>query len=200
MARTKLKDTFTVDELADFFGLPTEGDIWDGAADYIAESGYQAEQAARADFERWGDEDEEFSEEDADKAREAGEQAAQLEVQRNWYNGVTGAAEELFGNIGLSLEPFPTTRKYGWYGSERRKLPAAFKIVPETSWEDAAEKIRVVIDGVGLVHVGYSLEEFLEQGLYTPRQAVFEHLYAARDYPEVYGTADAPSIYDRSWR
>jgi len=40
----------------------------------------------------------------------------------------------------------------------------------------------------------------LEQGPYTPRQAVLEHIRTATTgYPEVYGSSSARHIYENAW-
>jgi len=40
----------------------------------------------------------------------------------------------------------------------------------------------------------------LEQGPYTPRQAVLEHIRTATTgYPEVYGSSSAQRMYENAW-
>lgn len=190
---SKLKDTFTLDELAAFFDLPSQADMDESTWEYVAESGHEAESAARAEHERY--EEGPFSEADADKARMEGEFAAQNELYSKWHGGIERAADELFGNLKLKLVPVGKEYKVG-----RSRYYGRFKVVPETSWEDAAEAVRVVIDGIGYAHVGYDLQEFLELGPWTARQAVLEHLRtAATGYPEVYGSSGAQRIYEQSW-
>lgn len=196
----KLKDTFDLDELAAFFGLPSQSDMDENNWEYVAESGIEAEKNLREEHARYGDEDEfgmvaEPTEAELDKARTEGEEYAQAELYGKWHGGVLRAAEELFGNLRLNLEPASKIYKVG-----RRQYRNRFRVVPETSWEDSAEAVRVVIDGMGYAHVGYDLQEFLELGPWTARQAVLEHLRTATTgYPEVYGSISAQRIYENAW-
>lgn len=73
-----------------------------------------------------------------------------------------------------------------------------FKIVPSNSWDDAANKIRETINGVGTFHFN-NLREFLSSGPYTARQAVLSHLGYIKRYPDVYGGSGARQLYDRAW-
>lgn len=50
-------------------------------------------------------------------------------------------------------------------------------------WEDAADKIRETINGVGYFTF-YSLREFLESGPYTARQAALSHLHCVLPPPD----------------
>lgn len=193
MARTK--DTFTVDELAEFFGLPSQSDVDENNWEYVADAGRAAEEETRSEHARYADEGDVLDESEVEKAREKWEQEAQAEIYGKWHGAVTGAAAELFGNIQLALEPVGKEIKIG-----RSRYHYKYKVVPATSWEASAEAVRVVIDGIGYAHVGYDLQEFLELGPWTPRQAVLEHLRtASMGYPEVYGSSSAQRIYENAW-
>lgn len=190
-----LKDTFTVDELAKFFGLDSIDAVEEHNWTYAADAGHYAEKALREDHARYADEGEELDEAEVDAAREKAEQAERDEIYGKWHSGVTGAADELFGNLDLKLVPVGKEFKVG-----RSRYYGRFKLVPENSWEASAEAVRVVIDGMGYAHVGYDLREFLEQGPYTPRQAVLEHIRTATmGHPEVYGGPSAQRIYENAW-
>ena len=111
------------------------------------------------------------------------EREAQDELFRKWRNAVEYAATTLFEQHGLTLQ----------------EAGPLYRIIPTTSWEDAARKILDTINGVGYFEFT-SLRNFLESGPYTARQAVLEHLGYIKRRPEVYGDASARSLYDHSWR
>jgi len=193
VARTK--DTFTVDELAEFFGLPSQSDVDEMNWEYVAEAARGAEAAMREDHAHWGADDAPLDESEVDAAREKAEQEAQNELYGKWHSAVIHTAEELFGNSQLGLEPVGKEIKIG-----RSRYHYKYKVVPASSWEESADFVRVVINGMGYASAGYDLREFLEQGPYTPRQAVLEHIRTATmGYPEVYGTQGARRIYENAW-
>jgi hypothetical protein len=174
-----LKDVVNLDELAKVFDLPTSEDLnenWE----YAADAGHYAYEQALKD---------EYTEREAEAAREKAEQAAQDEQYHTWHNAVTGAIEDLFGAHGLSLEPRGRDQRWAF----------EYRIVPEKSWEDAAEKIMTTINGVGQFEFR-DLEEFLESGPYTARQAVLTHWQWIKDYPAVYGDYSAQRRYERAVR
>jgi hypothetical protein len=122
--------------------------------------------------------------EDTDAAADA----VRDELYGNWYDAVTGVAERLFGEHGLELDPVG-----------KGKRPFEFKVVPKQNWNDAANKIRETINGVGYFHFN-NLAEFLESGPYTAQQAVLSHLGSIADHPRVYGSGSARSMYDAAIR
>jgi hypothetical protein len=180
MAKKQPADVRNIDQLAKLFGLPDWDEVDERNVDYRFEAGSYAEREAREDG---------ATEEEAEEAGLKAEQEAQDEVYRNWHSGVEAAAEDLFNAHGLAL--IGRGKAEPWYYE--------YKIAPERSWKDAAGKIMDTINGVGYFYFN-SLREFLDSGPYTARQAVLEHLGYISDYPEVYGSSSARSIYERAWR
>lgn len=158
----KIKDSYSVEELATLLGLPD-------AEDVIERNQHNIHSASDG----IDDEEERFQ----------AEQDAQDEVFNLWASGVDHAANVLFGNHGLELTN-PKDNRY------------MYKIVPSKSWDDAANKIKETINGVGMFHFS-SLREFLDSGPYTAREAVLTHLGYIKRYPEVYGDASARTLYSR---
>lgn len=161
----------TIDQIADDLGLPAWDDIREQNFDYIASHGDGIE-----------DEDE----------RAEAEERADTELFATWYDAVLAAASALYEDHGLKLEPVA------------KNLPEChrsyeLKIVPVVSWMDAADHIRDTINGDGFFYTE-SVRAFLESGPYTARQAVLSHLHWIKKRPEVYGTASAQRIYERSWK
>lgn len=122
---------------------------------------------------------------------EEAEQEAQTEIFNKWYDAVEAAASKLFEEHDLELKPT------GKQGTSTRSY--VLKISPATSWNDAANKIRETINGVGDFHFS-NLREFLASGPYTARQAVLEHLHYIKRHPAVYGGLGARQLYDQHWR
>jgi hypothetical protein len=120
---------------------------------------------------------------------EEAESAARDEVFAQWYDAVERTASKLFEEHGLELEPARKTEKRSY----------DLKIVPYKSWDDAANKIRETINGVGDFHFN-DLKEFLRSGPYTAKQAVLSHLGYVKRYPAVYGGQGARQMYDQAWR
>lgn len=89
---------------------------------------------------------------------------------QSYAQAILLVAGDLYRRHGLDLRP---------HGRERD-----LKIVPQATWEDAAEKIRQTMNGVGIFHFG-SLGDFLRSGPYTARQAVLGHLRTITDWPLV---------------
>lgn len=121
---------------------------------------------------------------------EEAEREAQTAVYNQWYDAVESAASKLFEQHGLELTPT------GKQGTEKRRYE--FKIVPSKSWDDAANKLRETINGVGDFHFD-NLREFLASGPYTAKQAVLSHLGYIKRYPDVYGSSSARRMYDSAW-
>lgn len=120
---------------------------------------------------------------------EAAETEARDELFRKWHDAVERVAEDLFGEHGLELDPL---------GKDKR-LAYEYKIIPKVNWNEAANKIRETLNGVGYFHFN-DLKEFLRSGPYTAQQAVLSHLGTIADYPAVYGSSSARRIYDAAMR
>lgn len=163
-------DKITIDQLAKLFNLPD----WD-RIDEMNQQNYW-EMAKGADDE------------------EAAEQAAQTEVYNRWYDAVESTAEKLLAEHGLELLAMKHTRKV-----HANYRPHALKIIPTKSWDDAANRLRETINGVGDFHFD-TLREFLDSGPYTARQAVLSHLGYIKRYPAVYGGLGANQMYEQAWR
>jgi hypothetical protein len=175
----KVKDVVTIDELASDFDLPSWEDIDELNIDYTLEAGSYAHREAI---------EEGATEEEAEEAALKAQDEASAEIYRNWHDGVERAAEELFGEHGLEL-----------VGRGKKEPYYEYKVIPKESWRDAADRIRETVNGVGYFHFN-DLQEFLDSGPYTPRQAVLSHLHLTKDYPAVYGTPSARSIFESGWR
>jgi hypothetical protein len=169
-AGNKTSDKINIDQLAKLFGLPD----WD-KVDEMNQQHYW-DMARNA--------------EDEESQIEA-ERAAQDEIYGQWYDAVEHVASKLFEEHGLELHPT------GKQGSEKRRYD--FKIVPQSSWNDAADKIRETINGVGDFHFN-NLKEFLYAESSTARQAVLSHLGSIKRYPAVYGGLGAHQMYEQHWR
>jgi len=173
-AKRKLADDkITIDQLAKLLGLPD----WERVDEMNQQHYWEMSRGA----------------EDEDAQMKA-EQEAQEEVYRRWYDAVEHAAENLLGEHGLELLAMKHTRKL-----HQNFRPHVLKIIPTKSWADAADKIRETINGVGDFHFD-TLQEFLDSGPYTARQAVFAHLGYIKRYPHVYGGLGANQMYEQHWR
>lgn len=169
----QLSGKISIEQLAKMFGLPDWDRIDEMNQDYYWQQAHGA-----------GDEE----------AQLTAEQEAQGEVWAKWYDAVESAASKLFEEHGLELHGIVKGRDKG-----RDRRPYEFKIVPTTSWNDAADKIRETVNGYGAFHFN-NLREFLDSGPYTARQAVLEHLHWIKQYPAVYGSTSAQQMYERAWR
>jgi hypothetical protein len=188
MPKAKRTNTIDIDHLAKLLGLPKLEDIEERNSDYIMESGGNARDEALEEAKRF---DYDVSDEDLEEIEMKGQERAQDDVYRSWHNGVESAAEYLFDKHGLILEPIYQKGKGGYLHE--------FKILPIKSWEDAAHGILNTINGVGDFFFD-SLEDFLDSGPYTAREAVLAHLGYISDYPRVYGDRTARSLFDSSFR
>lgn len=169
-ATKKTSDKINIDQLAKMLGLPDWEDVDERNQDYYHEMARGAE-----------DEEAEM------KAQEE----AQSELYGQWYDAVERVGENLFGEHGLELS------QTGKQGTPSRRYE--FKVVPTNSWNDAANKIRETINGVGDFHFD-DLAEFLRVNSSTARQAVLSHLGYIRDYPAVYGGSGPRQMYDAAIR
>ena len=167
--RDKTSDKINIDQLAKLLGLPD----WERIDEMNQQNYWEMSSSA-------GDED----------AQMEAERRAQDDVYGQWYDAVESTAEKLFEQHGLELKPT------GKQGSVKRRYD--FKIDPSTSWNDAANKIRETINGVGDFHFD-NLREFLDSGPYTARQAVLSHLSYIKRYPAVYGGQGAHQMYEAAF-
>ena len=177
--RKETSDKINIDQLAKLFDLPPYDDIEELNSDNIYDAGQSAY-----------DEDEDASETAREAAREKAEWHAQAEIYGQWYDAVKSVASQLFEEHGLELTPT------GKQGDDKRRYD--FKIEPAKSWDEAANKIRETVNGVGYFHFN-TLREFLDSGPYTARQAVLSHLEHIASYPAVYGSSSARSLYENAW-
>jgi hypothetical protein len=166
----KTSDKITIDQLAKMFELPD----WDRIDEMNQQHYWEMSRGA-----------------EGEEAQMEAEREAQDDVYGQWYDAVESVASKLFEEHGLELSPT------GKQGTEKRRYD--FKIVPSTSWDDAANKIRETINGVGDFHFN-DLKEFLRSGPYSARQAVLSHLGYIRRYPAVYGGLGARQMYEHAWR
>lgn len=169
--QTRITDKTDIEELAKLFGLPSWKSVDELNSDYYFESAAGAE-----------------NETEHDRAFED----AQNEVYAKWYDAVEHVANSLLEKHGLELQPIRHPRKRG----DRR--PFQMKIIPSRSWEDAADRIRETINGVGMFHF-HNLREFLDSGPYTARQTVLTSIGQIRYYPEIYGTGSPMTMYQHYW-
>lgn len=176
--KAQRKEVVNIDQLAEMFNLPSSEEAIEHNETYIGEAGAVAYRQAIEDGE---DEDK------ADELSMKAQEEAETEIFGHWHGGVEAAATELFEAHKLTLVP-----------SGKGRYPYQYRVEPMLSWLEAANAIRTTINGVGYFEF-HSVNEFLRSGPYTSRQAVLNHLGAIRDYPAVYGTSSARSIYGRSW-
>lgn len=181
VARTKpISDVVDLDEIARDFKLTTITDYDDSIIDSFADTWSHARKEALSEG---------MSEDEADeKAREA-EQAERDEAVGHYMDAILRVADKLYGEHGLVLEP-----KHKGKGRSFE-----YKVAPEKSWSDAANKIRETINGVGMFEFR-DLQDFLRSGPYTARQAVLSHLHWIADWPSVYGEGTPRSMVDRQMR
>jgi len=169
----KQGDKINIDQLAKFFGLPD----WDRIDEMNQDNYWEAARGV----------------EDEDAQMEAQHKAAE-EVYRQWYDAVEHTAEKMLAEHGLELLAMKHTRKVN-----QNYRPHQLKIIPTKSWDDAANKIRETINGVGDFHFN-DLREFLRSGPYTAKQAVLSHLGYIKRHPDVYGGTSARQLYEHAWR
>lgn len=183
LGKEKLKETFNVDELAEFFGIPT----WESLDDNITSDNgawsYAHEEALK----------EGKSEEEAEELAMQAESEERDEYYKKWHDAMESAVEKTLAHINIELTPVKSK------GASHDARPYEYKISPKKDWKDSAEQIRDIINGVGMFEFG-TLKEFLDSGPYTPREAVLSHLGYANSYADVYGDRSAKDIYHREMR
>ena len=170
----------TVNEIAGLLGLYTFDALDDDSMDYRFEAGQHAyEEALR----RGLDEDA------AETARDYAEEEISRDLFSQWHGAVMQAAERLFDAHGLKLVPV----------HPRHLQCTQFKVLPTTTWKNAANEIRKTINGVGMFYFA-SVREFCNAMPDTPRGTALTHLHWLVEYPRVYGTTTARSMYERAFR
>lgn len=167
----------SLEELCKDLGIPQ----WDYAGVDFSEAYGYAYRSAMQDAEEEGmdpDKAEEFAQE---KGLEAEQELADA-VFRAHENAVEHAIEETLepANLIVSCEK------------------GQCLISPKVSWDDSAEQIIEVINGIGFFHFN-SLREFLDSGPYTAREAVEGHLHHMASYGEVYGTSSPRRLYQKDF-
>lgn len=172
-AKVQSSDRITIDQLAKLLGLPD----WESVDERNQHHYWEMSRGA-----------------EGEDAQINAEQAAQEEVYRQWYDAVESTAAKLLGEHGLELLAMKHTRKVN-----QNYRPHTLKIIAYSTWDDAANKIRETINGVGDLHSD-TLSEFLKSGPYTAKQAVIAHLGYIKRYPAVYGGPGANQLYDQAWR
>ena len=172
-AKTGPADKITIDQLAKLLGLPD----WDSVDEKNQHHYWEMSRDA-----------------EGEDTQIKAEQEAQEAVYRQWYDAVESAAEKLFGEHDLEFLAMKHTRKVN-----QNYRPHVLKIIPSKSWDDAADKLRETINGVGDFHFE-SLREFLKAEASTAKQAVLSHLGYIKRYPAVYGGLGANQMYEQAWR
>jgi hypothetical protein len=172
-AKTGPSDKITIDQLAKLLGLPD----WESVDEQNQHHYWEMSRGA-----------------EGEDAQIEAEQKAQEEVYRRWYDAVEHVAEKLFGEHGLEFLAMKHTRKVN-----QNYRPHVLKIIPYKSWDDAADKLRETINGVGDLHFS-SLNEFVKAEASTARQAVLSHLGYIKRHPAVYGGLGANQMYEHAWR
>lgn len=132
---------------------------------------------------------------DSDKTEEEAEEYARQqesneldEYLTKYQRAVMVAVDKLFEEHGLFLKPY------------KKEAGFKFHILPIKTWNDAAEKLRQTINGVGYYHFNNLKECKDVQPYSTLRQFVIDHIGWIKDYPEVYGDYSVQNRVDRSMR
>ena len=176
MAKRVVTDTFDMDAVAEFLGVPTYMDIWEGNADYLGDAYSAGVREALAEG---------ASEEEAEETGVKWQEAEEKELHSKYMSGLESAAASVLEPHGLVLED---TGK------------GKFKVIPESGWADAASRIVDTINGVGMFEFA-SAKEFKDSGPYKSyKDAVLHHLGWARRYSDVYGGRSAERVFHDSWR
>lgn len=170
----------TVNEVATLFGLDTYDTLDDDSMDYRYEVGQSAYEEA---LKRGMDEDA------AEQAREYAEEEISRDLFYQWHGAVLKAADHLFDAHGMKLVPVRPRDRYC----------TQFKILPTTTWKNAANEVRKTINGVGEFYYA-SVRAFCDAMPDTPRGTALTHLHWLVEYPRVYGTTTARSMYERAFR
>jgi len=175
----RLKDTFTLDEIAGLLGVDSWEKIEDRNPDAWGEYYSHTFRETKAEAIKDGL-DEQTAELRAENAAMEAESEARSESYGKWKNAMLHAAETIIGEHKLELRQLKT-KQY------------LYKLVPAETWRDAAAMLRDTINGYGPFYFN-NVQEFLDSGPYTARQAVLEHLHWMKDRAEVYGTSNAERL------
>jgi uncharacterized protein YpuA (DUF1002 family) len=123
-------------------------------------------------------------EEESEKIAQEAETSYAEECYTKHNNAIQRVAEHYFSLIKLNLD----------FRSDGYVL-----IYEETTWEDSAKKILELINGYGQFYFS-SLEDFLESGPFTVKEAVLEHLSYLKFYGKIYGDASPEQMFERYYR
>jgi hypothetical protein len=175
-------------ELAKLLDLPTQDDIMEDLSEAEMQVYADALGELRRERERDLEEGEELSPEDEEALEEEARTISEKEAAhnyRNYVHAVEAAAEKFFElhSLGVTSE----------------KDDGVYIVEPMESWEKSADAIRETINGVGMFEFS-DLDEFLESGPYTPKEAVLSHLHWMKDYAEVYGDPSPQRVFERAMR
>ncbi len=172
------------DEMTKDLGLPSQDSFIESYAEAEADAGHDAYVAARDEALR-DDADEEEAERIGEEAREKAWEEFSRDVWSRYEGAVEHAAEITYGHIGLDFTAVGEGK---------------VELTPKKSWEDVAEQLRELINGVGYFEF-HSLEAFIESGPYeSPKDVVEKHLHWVKDYAAVYGDTSAERLYERHMR
>lgn len=168
---------YNIDEIAALLKLPKYEEVHENNLDYISETAkYQV--GGEVD---WTNLSEEFMEAEAEIENE--------EIFKPWHRGVMAAADDLFERHGLVLSPHGRVPP--------KALPFEYKVTPVDSWLTAASAIMATITGYGMFDYP-SVQDFIDSGPYTPKAAVLSHLGWVKEYPGIYGSASAQTLFERA--
>jgi hypothetical protein len=176
----RLANRFSLDDLAELYDLPSQNALDELNWEYVADAGSAAYDEVLRESRR--------AERRAEKARVEAETAAQRELFLKWRGAVEAAVASVLEAHDLEL-----------IAPAKRMATEPYRIEPQRSWREAADRVRETISGVGYFSFD-SLREFLDSGPYTAREAVLTHLRSMGDYGEVYGTARPQAVFDRAFR
>ena len=169
--------TLSIDTLCKLLGVTTLGDY----ADKLDCYNWEVYQHIHGEALAAG-----LSEEEADEKARQAEDVERDSACEAYRDAVVYAAERLFGEHGLML-----TRV------ERKGQTWQWEVFPVVSWRDAANRILLTVNGVGMFEFA-STREFLTSGPYTPKQAVMGHLHWIKRWPDVYGEPKPQAMIE--WR
>jgi hypothetical protein len=153
-------------EVAELLGVMTADDVLDRFAEGSTWSLVYNDSIRRG-----------MSSNDAEAEATEIDEREQAEAAGRYINALHSVASMFFGYVDMDVEE----KKSKW----------GVIMSPRTSWNRSADKLRELINGVGMFHFS-SLGEFLRSGPYTAKEAVIGHLNFLKRYSDVYGE-ESPS-------
>ncbi len=193
-----VNNKITIDALAAMFKLPSYETIEENNREYIWNEASGAYGAYLEDLGLDQDANEPTDEqrEAAEEAQLEAEQRAQTALYNAWYDATLYAAEQVFEEYRLALVPYKIRRApKDARVIDLRILPSGTGKALRDNWKIAADRIRILVNGVGYFHF-QTLGEFLASGPYTPRQATLEHLAYLPRHSEVYGSTPPQRYFE----